>query len=108
MNSVSKEVFFTKIERKYERIPKQTLTTQENIIFSKPTLTSITLETKTIVSEPNTIPKTTEKEIIITEKSLFLYIVFGIFVVSLIIIFALLFIIYLNSRRKRYKRIIFF
>jgi hypothetical protein len=34
--------------------------------------------------------------------------VFGIFVVSLLIIFTLLFVIYLNSRRKRYKRIITF
>jgi hypothetical protein len=106
MNSVSEEVFFTKIKRKYKRIPKQTRTTQENIIISKPTLTSTTLETKTIVSESNTTPKVTKKEIIITDKNLLLYIVFGIFVVSLLIIFILLFVIYLNSRRKRYKRII--
>ncbi len=78
MNSVSEEVFFTRIKS------KQTRTTQENII-SKPTLTSTTLETKTIVSEPNT----TEKEIIITEKNLLLYMVFGIFMVSLLIIFTL-------------------
>jgi len=92
--------------------PKQIRTTEENMItISKPTLTSTTLETKTIVSEPNINAKTMEKEVIITKekpKNLLFFVVFGLFMVSLLIIFTLLFIVYSNRSRKRYKRIIKF
>jgi heme/copper-type cytochrome/quinol oxidase subunit 2 len=108
MNSVSEEVFSTTIKKAK---PKQIRTTQENvIIISTPTLTSITSETKKIVSEPNITPNTIEKEIINTEeksKNLLFYIVFGLLVVSLLVIFTLLFVIYSNRRRKEYKIIKF-
>jgi hypothetical protein len=103
MNSKSVEVFSTTIKKIK---PKQTRIIQENmIIISKLRLTSTTLETETIVSEPNMTLNTLEKEIITTEeksKNSLLYIVFGLFVVSLLIIFPLLFVVYLNKRRKRY------
>jgi hypothetical protein len=103
MNSESEEVFSKTIEKIK---PKHSRPTNENmIIISKPTLTSTTLETKTIVSEPNITLNTLEKEIFNTEeksKNSLLYIVFVLLVVSLLTIFPLLFVVYLNKRRKRY------
>jgi hypothetical protein len=103
MNSEIEEVFSKTIEKIK---PKHSRPTNENmIIISKPTLTSTTLETNTNVSEPNITLNTLEKEIINTEeksKNPLLHIVFVLLMVSLLVIFTLLLVVYLNKRRKRY------
>jgi hypothetical protein len=108
MNSESEEFFSTTIKKAK---PKQIRTTQKNVItISKPTLSSTTLEIKTTLSKPNITPSFIDKEITNTEeksKNSLFYIVFVLFVVSVLIIFGLLFVVHLN-RRKRYKRIIKF